>query len=63
MKFPDKDRALQKIKDLACLTDILPTGYRGCISAGVNTGSTVLISGAGPVGLAAASSAHSGPRS
>jgi len=63
LKFPDKDRALQKIKDLACLTDILPTGYHGCISAGVNTGSTVLISGAGPVGLAAASSAHSGPRS
>ena len=53
-----KALALQKIKDLACLTDILPTGYRGCISAGVNTGSTVLISGAGPVGLAAASSAQ-----
>jgi threonine dehydrogenase-like Zn-dependent dehydrogenase len=35
----------------------LPTGYHGCVSAGVTTGSTVLISGAGPVGLAAASAA------
>ncbi|CAH9018894.1 formaldehyde dehydrogenase, glutathione-independent [Candidatus Nitrosacidococcus sp. I8] len=57
LKFPDKDQALEKIRDLACLTDILPTGYHGCISAGVTTGSTVLISGAGPVGLAAAAAA------
>jgi glutathione-independent formaldehyde dehydrogenase len=35
----------------------LPTGYHGCVTAGVTTGSTVLISGAGPVGLAAASAA------
>jgi glutathione-independent formaldehyde dehydrogenase len=54
LKFPDKDRALAKIRDLTCLTDILPTGYHGCVMAGVTTGSTVLVSGAGPVGLAAA---------
>src|SRR4051795_8305407 len=57
LKFPDKDQALAKILDLTCLSDILPTGYHGCVSAGVTTGSTVLISGAGPVGLAAASAA------
>jgi glutathione-independent formaldehyde dehydrogenase len=57
LKFPDKAQAMEKIQDLACLTDILPTGYHGCVNAGVTTGSTVLISGAGPVGLAAAASA------
>src|SRR5712672_2507493 len=57
LRFPDKDQAMEKILDVTCLTDILPTGYHGCVSAGVTTGSTVLISGAGPVGLAAAASA------
>ena len=57
LKFPDKAQAMEKIRDLTCLTDILPTGYHGCVSAGVTTGSTVLIAGAGPVGLAAAASA------
>ena len=57
LKFPDKAQALEKIRDLTCLSDILPTGYHGCVSAGVTTGSAVLISGAGPVGLAAAASA------
>src|SRR5882724_722548 len=57
LKFPDKAQALEKIRDLTCLSDILPTGYHGCVNAGVTTGSTVLISGAGPVGLAAAASA------
>jgi len=57
LKFPDKAQAMEKIQDLTCLTDILPTGYHGCINAGVTTGSTVLVSGAGPVGLAAAASA------
>jgi glutathione-independent formaldehyde dehydrogenase len=57
LPFPDKDQAMEKIRDLTCLTDILPTGYHGCVSAGVTTGSTVLIAGAGPVGLAAAASA------
>src|SRR6202162_5161344 len=57
LRFPDKDQAVVTIRDLTCLTDILPTGYHGCVSAGVTTGSTVLIAGAGPVGLAAASAA------
>jgi glutathione-independent formaldehyde dehydrogenase len=57
LRFPDKAQAMEKILDLTCLTDILPTGYHGCVSARVTTGSTVLIAGAGPVGLAAAASA------
>ncbi|MBL8207014.1 MAG: formaldehyde dehydrogenase, glutathione-independent [Blastocatellia bacterium] len=58
LKFPNRDQALEKIKDLTCLSDILPTGYHGCVSAGVGPGSIVYIAGAGPVGLAAAASAH-----
>ena len=58
LKFPDKDQAMEKILDLAMLSDIFPTGYHGCVSAGVGTGSTVYIAGAGPVGLAAAASAQ-----
>jgi glutathione-independent formaldehyde dehydrogenase len=57
LQFPDRDQAMEKILDLAMLTDIFPTGYHGCVSAGVTTGSTVYIAGAGPVGLAAATSA------
>jgi len=57
LPFPDRDQAMAKILDLAMLTDIFPTGYHGCVSAGVTTGSTVYIAGAGPVGLAAATSA------
>ncbi|MDQ1653481.1 MAG: glutathione-independent formaldehyde dehydrogenase [Cryptosporangiaceae bacterium] len=57
LKFPDKDQAMAKILDLAMLSDIFPTGYHGCVTAGVTTGSTVYIAGAGPVGLAAATSA------
>ena len=44
--------------DLTMLSDILPTGYHGVVTAGVGVGSTVYIAGAGPVGLAAAASAH-----
>jgi hypothetical protein len=40
------------------LSDIFPTGYHGCVSAGVTTGSTVYIAGAGAVGLAAAHAAQ-----
>ncbi|MCL1936014.1 MAG: formaldehyde dehydrogenase, glutathione-independent [Defluviitaleaceae bacterium] len=58
LKFPDKDEALEKIVDLTMLSDIFPTGYHGAISAGVKTGSTVYVAGAGPVGLAAAHSAQ-----
>jgi glutathione-independent formaldehyde dehydrogenase len=58
LKFPDRDQALAKILDLTMLSDIFPTGYHGCYTAGVTTGSTVYIAGAGPVGLAAAASAQ-----
>ena len=58
LKFPDRDQALAKIRDLTCLSDILPTGYHGAVSAGVKPGSTVYIAGAGPVGMAAAASAR-----
>ncbi|MFD6446494.1 formaldehyde dehydrogenase, glutathione-independent [Promicromonospora sp. NPDC060204] len=58
LKFPDKDQALEKIMDLTMLSDIFPTGFHGCVSAGVGVGSTVYVAGAGPVGLAAAASAH-----
>jgi glutathione-independent formaldehyde dehydrogenase len=57
LKFPDRDQAMEKILDLAMLSDIFPTGYHGCVTAGVTTGSTVYVAGAGPVGLAAATSA------
>jgi glutathione-independent formaldehyde dehydrogenase len=58
LKFPDKDQALAKIKDLTMLSDIFPTGYHGAYTAGVTTGSTVYVAGAGPVGLACAASAQ-----
>src|SRR5699024_2807609 len=35
-----------------------PTGYHGAVTAGVTTGSTVYVAGAGPVGLAAAHAAQ-----
>src|ERR687893_2593223 len=58
LKFPDKEQAMEKILDLTMLSDIFPTGYHGCYTAGVTTGSTVYVAGAGPVGLAAAHSAQ-----
>src|SRR5699024_2030278 len=58
LKFPDKDQAMEKILDLTMLSDIFPTGYHGAVSAGVKTGSTVYVAGAGPVGLAAAHAAQ-----
>jgi glutathione-independent formaldehyde dehydrogenase len=58
LKFPDKAKALAKIKDLTLLSDIFPTGYHGAYTAGVTTGSTVYVAGAGPVGLACAASCH-----
>ncbi len=54
LKFPDRDQAMEKILDLTMLSDIFPTGFHGCVTAGVGPGSTVYIAGAGPVGLAAA---------
>ncbi|PQZ89525.1 formaldehyde dehydrogenase, glutathione-independent [Arthrobacter sp. MYb227] len=58
LKFPDRDQALEKILDLAMLSDIFPTGFHGAVGAGVTVGSTVYVAGAGPVGLAAATSAQ-----
>ncbi|HVV20624.1 MAG TPA: formaldehyde dehydrogenase, glutathione-independent [Pseudonocardiaceae bacterium] len=58
LKFPDRDQAMAKIMDLTMLSDIFPTGYHGAYTAGVTTGSTVYVAGAGPVGLAAAYSAQ-----
>lgn len=58
LKFPDKAQAMAKIRDLTCLSDIFPTGYHGAVSAGVGPGTTVLVAGAGPVGLACAASCH-----
>jgi glutathione-independent formaldehyde dehydrogenase len=57
LKFPDRDQAMDKILDLTMLSDIFPTGYHGAYTAGVKSGSTVYVAGAGPVGLAAAYSA------
>ena len=58
LKFPDKDQAMEKILDLTMLSDILPTGFHGAVTAGVGVGSTVYVAGAGPVGLATAASAR-----
>jgi len=54
IKFPNKEEAMAKIKDLTLLSDIFPTGYHGAVTAGVTTGSIVYVAGAGPVGLACA---------
>jgi len=57
LKIPGpKERAMEKIKDLALLSDIFPTGYHGAVTANVGVGSTVYVAGAGPVGLACAAS-------
>jgi glutathione-independent formaldehyde dehydrogenase len=58
LKFPNKDQAMEKIRDLTMLSDIFPTGFHGAVKAGVGPGTTVYVAGAGPVGLAAAASAH-----
>jgi glutathione-independent formaldehyde dehydrogenase len=58
LKFPDREQAMEKIQDLAMLSDIFPTGFHGAFTAGVGPGSTVYIAGAGPVGLACATSAQ-----
>lgn len=58
LKFPDKDQAMAKIRDLTLLSDIFPTGFHGAFSAGVGPGTIVYVAGAGPVGLACAASCH-----
>src|SRR3989442_10799991 len=54
LKFPDKARAMAKIKDLTLLSDIFPTGYHGAVTAGVGPGVIVYVAGGGPVGLGCA---------
>lgn len=56
LKFPDRDMAMAKIRDLTLLSDIFPTGFHGAVTAGVGPGSIVYVAGAGPVGLACAAS-------
>src|SRR6202011_3501693 len=58
LRFPDKDRAMAKIRDLKLLSDIFHTGFHGALTAGVGPGTNVLVAGAGPVGLACAASCH-----
>jgi glutathione-independent formaldehyde dehydrogenase len=58
LKFPDKDKAMAKIRDLTLLSDIFPTGYHGAVTAGVGPGTIVYVAGAGPVGLASAAACH-----
>ena len=50
LKFPDRDQAMEKIRDLALLSDILPTAFHGLMEAGAKPGSTVYLAGAGPRG-------------
>lgn len=58
LKFPQKDKAMEKIKDLTLLSDIFPTGFHGAVQAKVGPGSIAYVAGAGPVGLACAASCH-----
>ncbi|MEU6098369.1 alcohol dehydrogenase catalytic domain-containing protein [Streptomyces sp. NPDC047079] len=58
LRFPDRDQAMAKIRDLAVLSDILPTAFHGLMEAGAKPGSTVYIAGAGPVGRCAAAAAR-----
>jgi glutathione-independent formaldehyde dehydrogenase len=58
LKFPHRDKAMAKIRDLTLLSDIFPTGFHGAVTAGVGPGSVVYVAGAGPVGLACAASCH-----
>ena len=50
--------AREKENDYVMLSDIFPTGYHATELAGVKPGDSVVIYGAGPVGLMAALSAH-----
>ncbi|MGN6446692.1 glutathione-independent formaldehyde dehydrogenase [Amnibacterium sp.] len=52
------DDAHEKEKDYVMLSDILPTGYHGTQLADVGIGDSVVVYGAGPVGLMAAMSAN-----
>lgn len=56
LKFPNRDQAMAKIRDLTLLSDIFPTGYHGAVTAGVGPGAIAYVAGGGPVGLASAAS-------
>jgi glutathione-independent formaldehyde dehydrogenase len=58
LRFPDREMAMEKLLDLAMLSDVFPTGFHSAVTAGVGAGSTVYIAGAGPVGLCAAVSSY-----
>jgi len=51
-----KDVSPDYIKDLAMLSDILPTGFSAAVAANVTVGRFVYIAGAGPVGICCAAS-------
>jgi len=53
MKIPDD----MEDEEVLFLTDILPTGYQGAEMGGIQAGDTVVVFGAGPVGLFAMKSA------
>ena len=56
IKFPNKEKAMAKIKDLTLAVRHLPDRIpRLLFTAGVGPGTTVYIAGAGPVGLAGGS--------
>jgi glutathione-independent formaldehyde dehydrogenase len=63
LRFPDKDAAMAKIRDLTLLSDVLPTAFHGFASPdwpaapAYVVGENVLIFGAGPVGRAGAACA------
>jgi glutathione-independent formaldehyde dehydrogenase len=54
LKLPPLVECKDKIKDLALLADILPTGFHAAYAAGTKVGSTVYVAGAGPVGISCA---------
>ncbi|MFE4911097.1 hypothetical protein ACFRCX_06000 [Streptomyces sp. NPDC056652] len=58
LRFPDRDQAMAKMRDLALLSDILSTAFHGLMEAGAKPGSTVYIAGAGPVGRCGAAAAR-----
>jgi hypothetical protein len=45
LRFPDRDLALAKIRDLAMLSDIFPTGYHGAYTGSVASGRRVACRG------------------
>src|SRR5258705_3121552 len=46
LKFPDKAQAMEKNRDLTCLSDILPTGFHGAVTPKVPVGTTGYVVGA-----------------